>query len=337
MTYRGPRYLDRSVALETGEVAPEGIDLRVSATPSIGGAFQAIADGEVDLAEVLLGEYVALLGRGGTDLVGLPVFLTRRFAQRWLWVARDGDLTDLAQLKGKRLGWPSRAAGALGWVLGLLRDGASLAPGDVEFVWGRLGGGLAPILDGPPPASVADDPDGATLPDRLASGDVDCVVSPYPLASDSVRLLLADPGAHERDHVRAGHGLPILSLVVMRRAVYEADRWTACSVVDAFAAAKALGARRLNYLGALAVGLPWLSTMLEEVDELFGGDAFPYGVSANHRLLEDYLDLAVVTRLSERRVAIDELFAAEVLAHPGVPDTTAYDVPMRGTRQEVLT
>lgn len=171
----------------------------------------------------------------------------------------------------------------------------------------------------------------------MLTGDIDCVVSPYPIpATDGglgARLLLADPGAHERAYVRAGNGMPLQTVVAVRRELYERNPWIAWSMTDAFAEAKILGAHRLNYFGALAVALPWLSTQLEEIDELFGGDAFPYGLERNRDALQSYLELGVATGLIERAPDVNDLFAREVLMHPGVPDTTAYNVPMRGTRQ----
>jgi 4,5-dihydroxyphthalate decarboxylase len=332
LTYKGSRYLDRSVALETGDVVPEGIDLDVVPVPSLGGLLDQLTAGETDVAELLLGEFVVHVAGGGDDVVGLPVFPSRRFAQRWLWVAQDSRITELAELEGRRIGFPGRAHGGIAWVIALLRATAGLDLADVELVRGRMGGGLERILDTPP---EPEDP--TPLVDRLRAGDIDCLLSPYPVPAqdggDRMRLLLPNPGEHERAYVRAGRGVPLQTIVAMRRDLYEADRWIAWSLTDAFAQAKALGAERLNYLGALGVALPWLSTQLEEIDELFGGDAFPYGLERSRGALQVYLDLAVATGLIEQAPAVDELFAPEVLMHPGIPDTTAYDVPMRGTRQ----
>jgi 4,5-dihydroxyphthalate decarboxylase len=334
LTYSGPRYPDRTLPLETGEIAPEGIELTVRATSSIGRLLQQLIAGETDVAELLLGEYMAHVGSGGSELVGLPVFPARRFAQRWLWVPRDSGLQGLEDLRGKRIGSAPRALGGLVWALCLLRAQAAIEPGEVTLVRGRMGGSLEPILDG-----VEAPAEEAPLVERLLDGELDCLLSPYPIphgeGGDEVRLLLPDPAANERGHVRAGGAMPILTVVAIRRELYERDRWIAWSLADAFAAAKALGVERLNYLGALAVALPWLSNMLEEIDELFDGDAYPYGLERNRGALEEYARTARETGLVEVPASIDALFAPEVLAHPGVPDPTRYGVPMRGTPRGV--
>jgi len=107
----------------------------------------------------------------------------------------------------------------------------------------------------------------------------------------------------------------------------------ACALTDAFTQAQALGVRRLSYFGALAVGLPWLSSMLEELDDLFGGEPYPHGIPRNRAALADLLKHALDLGIVARAISVDELVAPEVLDHPGVPDTTAYDVPLSGVRR----
>jgi hypothetical protein len=70
---------------------------------------------------------------------------------------------------------------------------------------------------------------------------------------------------------------------------------------------------------------------MEEIDELFGGEAFPYGVGANRGVLEAFAEQAAALGFADRVVPVEEMFPAEVMAHPGEPDHTAYGVPMRGT------
>jgi 4,5-dihydroxyphthalate decarboxylase len=321
--YRGPRYLDRTVALEIGEATPSGVWLTYEVSPSIGGSIEALRRGEIDAAEVLLGDFVSAIAGGDDRLVGLPIFPARRFAQRFVFIASDAALQRPAELDGCRLGWPPGAATAAVWVRAWMKDSGASA----EYVIGRLGGSLARILD----RGVEE---GATLLERLAAQELDAVVTPYPVplddGGDRLRLLVAGPGEDERAQIRQGGYFPIANVVVIRRDLYERHRWLACAMVDAFADAKALGSERLNYFGALAVGLPWLSAQLEEIDTLFGGDAYPYGVEPNRAPLEAFAHHAAELGVAPREVALDELFASEVLEHPGVPDATAYDVPMAG-------
>jgi 4,5-dihydroxyphthalate decarboxylase len=324
LVYRGPRYFDRTVPLETGEIRPTGIALGVEAVPSIGGGIEAVRAGSADAAEVLVSDFVAGVAAGDDRVVGLPLFLARRFAHRYFFVPRDSDIHSIAELDGRRLGWPGGGATAAAWCRAL----AEQAGARIEFVRGPVGGSLTRILDR--------DDEGERLVDRLGGGDLDGIVTPYPVPAgeggEGLRLVLDDPGADEREYVRAGGYFPPNTLVVLNREVYERDRWVATALVDAFAEAQALGAERLNYFGALALGLPWLSRMTEEVDELFGGQAYPYGLAPNRSGLADFARHAAELGIAGREVDPDELFAPEVADHPGVPDTTAYGVPMAGVR-----
>jgi 4,5-dihydroxyphthalate decarboxylase len=322
--YRAPRYLDRTLALETGEVRPTGIELRYEAVRSIGGSFAAVCHGTVDAAEVLLADALAAAAREDDRVVALPIFPARRFAQRYIYVRDESALGEPTDLDGRRTGWPSGAATAAVWT----RKLAAEAHASPDFIEGSMGGLLKPILDRGP---VGGDP----LPAQLLDGKIDALVTPYAVpdgeGGDRFRLLVREPRAHERTQILNGHGMPISNVVVLRRELYERHRWFPCALLDAFAESQRLGRERMNYFGALAVGLPFLSTMLEEIDQLFGGEAFRYGVPANRALLEAFTEHAAALGVISRAIPLDELFPIEILDHPGVPDETAYDVPMAGT------
>jgi 4,5-dihydroxyphthalate decarboxylase len=326
LVYRGPRHLDRTLPLETGEIRPTGIDLRVEATPSLGGGIEAVRDGTADAAEVLLGDFVAGVADGDDRLLGLPLFLVRRFAQRYVFVARDSELDSVEALDRRTLAWPAGAGTAAAWV----RELAEAAEARPNLVRAPIGGELARILDR--------GETGESAVERVRRGDLDGVVTPYPVPAENggaeLRALLVGPGPHERNQIRQGGYFPPNTLVAVRREVYERDRWVATALVDAFAEAQALGAERLNYFGALAVGLPFLSSMTEEVDALFGGQAYPYGLPANRAALADFIRHAAALGVVGEEIAAEALFPPEVRDHPGVPDTTAYGVPMAGVRAQ---
>jgi 4,5-dihydroxyphthalate decarboxylase len=329
LTYRAPRYLDRTLALETGEVEPAGIALEYTPVTSIGGLIEAVQSGSLDMAEVLLGDYLERVAAGDERLVAIPVFPARRFAHRYLFVPTTSALDSLAALRGARIALPRRAASGAVWVRYLLSR-AGIEPEDVTMSYGRIGGTLAKRLDLPAEDSAP------SIAEQIAAGEVDCLLSPYRLPAedggDTLRPLLSDPATHERREICDGGIFPISNVVVLGRDMYERHPWVPCALVDAFAEAKELGRRRLNYFGALGISLPWLAAYLEEIDDLFGGDAYPYGVPANRPALEIFVAFAVRQGVASRPVAVEELFAREVLDHSGIPDPTHYDVPMRGTR-----
>jgi 4,5-dihydroxyphthalate decarboxylase len=64
----------------------------------------------------------------------------------------------------------------------------------------------------------------------------------------------------------------------------------------------------MHYGGSLSVMLPWLMSEVEEVDALFGGDAWPYGVAPNRPTLEALVHYMVEQNFIARAMPIEELF-----------------------------
>jgi 4,5-dihydroxyphthalate decarboxylase len=114
-------------------------------------------------------------------------------------------------------------------------------------------------------------------------------------------------------------------MVVVRRDVYERHPWVAKSLFDAFQAAKALGWKQLLREATKPETLPWLTAVVEELLEVFGGHPFPDGFEANLRLFEAYTHYSHEQGLSARKLDPAELFPAETQAWAaaGVAPTTA--------------
>jgi 4,5-dihydroxyphthalate decarboxylase len=96
----------------------------------------------------------------------------------------------------------------------------------------------------------------------------------------------------------------------MQRSVFGRDPSLAPRLFTAFSAAKDLARKRMTRPATLAYMLPWMIEELEEVERVFGGDPWPYGVEPNRVTLE-----ALVTYLAEqdmiaRKVPIEDLFVA---------------------------
>jgi 4,5-dihydroxyphthalate decarboxylase len=140
----------------------------------------------------------------------------------------------------------------------------------------------------------------------------------FKAGSSHLRRLFPDYRSVERDYFNRTGFFPIMHMVAVRRDVYEANRWVAVSLLEAFSRAKQSGNARVRALGgASAIALPWLASFIEEVDEIFRGDAFPYGFEANRPILEAMTQYSYEQGLSQRKLDPRELFAPETLDHPG--------------------
>lgn len=299
---RGLRYVDRTLALEVGAIPTGDLQLSYEAAPSLGGALPAVTSGEVALAEILLGDLIGALAAGDDRIIGLPLFPARRFVQRCFWVGVDSDLSTLEELQGARVGYPPGGATAAACA------GAALEAAGVEaaFVSGPVGGALAKMLDR--------GAGGPTLPELLARGEIAAVVSPYAIppadGGDRLTPLLADPAAAERAQARAERAMPISNVVAMNRAAYERDPAVVPSLLDAFAAARAAGARSL-LADEPTVAMPLLAKRIGDSEALFGGDPYTQGIEANRDLLTRFARHAVRIGAAAREVDVAEMFPPE--------------------------
>ena len=64
----------------------------------------------------------------------------------------------------------------------------------------------------------------------------------------------------------------------------------------------------MRYGGSLATMLPWLLAEIEEIDAVFGGDAFPYGVEPNRPTLEALVRYMVEQHFIAEPIPVEELF-----------------------------
>jgi 4,5-dihydroxyphthalate decarboxylase len=55
--------------------------------------------------------------------------------------------------------------------------------------------------------------------------------------------------------------------------------------------------------------LPWMTAELDEIEEVFGGDPWPYGIEPNRHVLEALVQYVVDQSLIAAPVPVDDLFA----------------------------
>jgi len=100
-----------------------------------------------------------------------------------------------------------------------------------------------------------------------------------------------------------------MHLVVIRRDIYERHPFVATSLYKALGAAKSLAMAKMRSGVSLRYMLPWLGSEIEEIDAVFAGDAFPYGVGPNRATLEALVRYLHDQKLIAKPMKIDDLFA----------------------------
>ena len=104
-----------------------------------------------------------------------------------------------------------------------------------------------------------------------------------------------------------------MHIIVIKREIYEKNKWLAYSLYKAFEEAKAICAREATAQSALAYMLPWLIPELEETKRIMGEDYWPYGLERNRKTLETYVAYNAEQGLVENPFKVEEFFAPETI------------------------
>jgi 4,5-dihydroxyphthalate decarboxylase len=307
---------DRMEAIREGDVVPEGIDLNCITLRSGREIFDRMVGGhEFDIAELSASEFISLAGRGDCPFVALPVFPSRVFRHGYIFV-NTRRVRAPKDLEGKRVGLPLYTQTAAIWARGLLAHQFDVDLDSVRWVEGAVEkAGTHGKPHAPPllrPVWIEHNKSAEPLGALLARGAIDALIGsrkPEPLGRHpEVARLFPDYRARERQFYELTRIFPIMHLIAIRRELYERQPWIASSLYNAFVESKRRAQRRLRYAGSLAAMLPWLIEDVEEIDELFGGDAFPYGIEANRPTLQALVAYMVEQGFIARPIAIEDLF-----------------------------
>jgi 4,5-dihydroxyphthalate decarboxylase len=314
---------DRTDALRTGDVGVEGIDLNFLAIEAPREIFDRMGGRqEFDVAEFSSSEFISRLARGGCPFVALPVFPSRVFRHGYIYINRNAGIAKPQDLAGRRIGVPLYTMTAAVWIRGHLAHQYGVDLTTIRWVegatneGGRHGDPSAPALL--KPARIEHDEKGRSLRDLLVSGEIDAVASSQrPLPHPDIAPLFPDSRAVERAYYRATRIFPIMHLVVIRRDVYERHPWIATSLYKGFVEAKAKALARLRKTGAHPSMLPWVHHDVEEINEVFGGDPYPYGIEPNRPTLEALVRYMAEQHFIPQPIPIAELFVPIAAAGHG--------------------
>lgn len=286
---------DRAEALRTGEVRPEGIDLTYIPIQSPPEIFTRMIDmRSFDASEMSLSGYLQMRAAGKTEFTAIPVFPSRVFRHGFIFV-RDNIATP-RDLEGKVVGVPEYWQTAAVWIRGILQHEYNV---DIKRIKWREGGVDVPLsfeeqearksMSGFRPPMLAD---GESLSDQLALGNLDAVIGARKPASvdanPEIRRLFPNYREVERDYFIKTGIFPIMHTLVIRTDIYERHPWIAESLFKAFMESKRVCLKKMHFTGTVKYTLPWLFSDLEEIDDIFKGDPWPYGYPLNRHVLETF-------------------------------------------------
>lgn len=312
---------DRTHALQTGAVNPEGIRLTYVSLEAEEIFWRMGHHQEFDVSEMSLSNHVTMISRGDSPFVAIPVFPSRFFRHSCIFVNTEAGIKNPADFKGKKVGAPEYSITAAVWIRGFLSDDYGVRAQDVHWwVGGQEEPGRKERVKLSLPAEIKVDAiaEDKTLNGMLESGELDALISarsPSCFVKGSPRVKRLFPNFKEVEiaYYKRSKIFPIMHVLVIRKEIYDRHPWIARSLYKAFCAAKDHAIKNMQISNTLACTLPWLSWEREELKEIFGADWWPYGIEANRRVLEHLIRYMAEQGLLARPLKVEELFAPNVI------------------------
>jgi len=312
---------DRTRALADGSVPVDGIDLVYQSLPVEETFFRMARHREFDVAEMSLSSYLVSKFLPDDPFIAIPVFPSRAFRHSNVYVNERSGIREPKDLIGKRFGTPEYQLTANVWIRGMLSDEYGVGYDSVTYVTGgeEEPGRLEKLkLDLPDSIRIEAIGPGQTLSAMLASGEIDAFHGPrmpsvYANRAPGVLRLFEDYVPVERAYFQKTGIFPIMHTVVIRREIYERDRWVAMALAKAFARAQRVAYEDLLQTAALKTMLPWSFADAEATRALMGNDFWPYGFAPNEKTLDLFTRYSFDQGLSKRKLDPRDLFARETL------------------------
>ena len=271
---------------------------------------------EFDVSELSCSEFVSMTAAGKCPFVALPVFPSRMFRHGFIYINKNSGIRAAKDLEGKRVGVPLYTQTAAIWIRGHLMHQYGVNLDSLRWVQGAVEKtgthGKPHVLAPLKPVNIEQNTTGHSLGELLAKGEIDALIGsrqPDELSRcANIARLFPDYRCVEREFYIQTNIFPVMHLVAIRRDLYEKNPWIANSLYKAFVDAKKYALARMRFSGSQCYMLPWQRADVDEIDEIFGGDPWPYGVEANRPTLAALVQYMAEQNFIAQPMPIEELF-----------------------------
>jgi 4,5-dihydroxyphthalate decarboxylase len=300
-------------ALKDGTVQPKGIELVIGGYPGGRDIHTKVAVGEgCDINEFNGGQYCIVKDKG-RDIIGIPVFLHRRFRHGFIFINKRAGIQSPRDLIGKRIGMNSYGPAAHYWMRGHLEHDYGVPHRSMTYVVERR----EDVTSADMPADLKFEllPKGKDVEEMLLHGELDVIMAPgVPRAvaerDPRVGHLWDNYVEVERDYFRRTGIFPIMHITTVPMEIVAKHPWVVESLTHAFEEAKQLAFKRLA--NPRIVPLAWFRSDWEDERHFLGRDPWEYGLSdinkKNYDLLAQFVHEQGMTK---RRMTLQDLFAKE--------------------------
>ncbi|KUL89313.1 hypothetical protein ZTR_03747 [Talaromyces verruculosus] len=290
---------DRMDPLAKKEVEPQGINLNYITIQNPREIFdRMINDQEFDASEMSVSEYVCRCIVVNTGIIKTP-----------------------SDLNGKKIGVQIYTMTAAVWIRGVLQE-AGVGVSSITWVEGDL---RKPGSHGKPrakpllrPVNRVRNESSSSLSQLLETGKIAATIgADVPTCFGKARHiqhLFPNVRQTEKEYFQRTGIFPIMHLVVIKKDVLDRHPFVAMSLFKAMNESKDIALAQMKFASTYRYMLPFLPSDLKEIEDLFGGDPWPYGVEPNRKVLESLVTFLYDQAMIAQKVPLEELFPIAVQA-----------------------
>lgn len=316
---------ERTRPILEGRFRPQGVRLLPTMVHPSEMFWRQLKYGDFDVSEMSLSTLCISVSRGDRQWVALPVFTARKHFHTSILVREGSGIRKPADLHGRRVGVPEYQQTWAVWSRGILQDDFGVDPRQISWFMERgpdRSHGANTGFRPPQGVELTLIPPTTNIGEMMAAGQLDATLlylrsgnlvdrSRVDLESmPGIRPLFDDPVAEGRRFYESSGIYPINHTVVVRREVLERHPWVALNIYHAFAEAQRYVQEQVAQVveDHVATGL-----VSPEAAKALRQDAKAYGVRQSRPVLERLTRYLNEQGLTQRPVAIEELFAPSTL------------------------
>ena len=287
-----------------------------------------------EVSELGLVPYVnKYINEGFRDYTLIPVFISRIFRQRNVFVHADSGIKTPQDLRGKRVGTPGYGMSANTWIRGFLLDEYGVAADDFEWIETTKSSDAGKLDDSawdtfnndgsfknflPAGFPIKQGPPGVDESELLLSGGCDALITAitpksFLKGNPKIKRLFPDVRAAEIAYFKKTGLFPIMHVVGIRTDAIKANPELPKEVFEMYSKAKQIAYANMETTTSLKVTLPWVTQEFEDTRKIMGKNFWPYGIEPNRKELELVMRYTHEQGLVKRRGNFEELFHPSTL------------------------
>jgi len=316
---------ERTRPLAQGRFQPQGVRLIPTVVHPSEMFWRQLKYRDFDISEMSLSSLFIATARGDRNWVALPIYTSRTFFHTNILVRADRGILRPEDLRGKRVGVPEYQQTAALWSRGILEHEFGVSARDIEWYMERgpdKSHGGATGFRPPEGVRLTQIAPSTNIGEMLVRGELDATLlylnnrnlvdrSTLDLGTvDVIQPLFKDKQAETRRYFAKTGIYPINHTVVIKRDLHERHPWLALNIYHAFVAAKKDVERE-----TVETMQSYFDTGLVDPagQKALQADPKAYGMKASRKVIETIAGFVHEQGLTDRRVAVEELFAPSTL------------------------